>query len=127
MNDKISSELFSSIISNINQIPNNSTPIKVKGNSKQSQKLLQLYQIYNIDSSSQTIFTKLFSYINDYYLKNNLIKIMANIGTKYYSFSISAIILSISALNISSRLTISAISALSFLMSMTSLVSSCST
>ena len=89
MNDKISSELFSSIISNINQIPNNSTPIKVKGNSKQSQKLLQLYQIYNIDSSSQTIFTKLFSYINDYYLKNNLIKIMANIGTKYYSFSIS--------------------------------------
>ena len=89
MNDKISSELFSSIISNINQIPNNSTPIKVKGNSKQSQKLLQLYQIYNIDSSSQTIFTKLFSYINDYYLKNNLIKIMANIGTKYYSFSTS--------------------------------------
>ena len=89
MNDKISSELFSSIISNINQIPNNSTPIKVKGNSKQSQKLLQLYQIYNIDSPSQTIFTKLFSNINDYYLKNNLIKIMANIGTKYYSFSTS--------------------------------------
>ena len=91
MNDKISSELFSSIISNINQIPNNSTPIKVKGNSKHNQKLLQIYQIYNIDSSSQSIFTKLFSYINDYYLRNNLIKIMSNIGTKYYSFSTSNI------------------------------------
>ena len=91
MNDKISSELFSSIISNINQIPNNSTPIKVKGNSKHNQKLLQIYQIYNIDSSSQSIFTKLFSYINDYYLRNNLIKIISNIGTKYYSFSTSNI------------------------------------
>ena len=89
MNDKISSELFSSIISHINQIPNNSTPIKVKGNSKQNQKLIQIYQMYNIDSSSQSIFTKLFSYINDYYLKNYLIKIILNIGTKYYSFSTS--------------------------------------
>ena len=89
MNDKISSELFSSIISHINQIPNNSTPIKVKGNSKQNQKLIQIYQMYNIDSSSQSIFTKLFSYFNDYYLKNYLIKIILNIGTKYYSFSTS--------------------------------------
>ena len=89
MNDKISSELFSSIISNINQIPNNSTPIKVKGNSKQNQKLLQIYQIYDIDSSSQSVFTKLFSFINDYYLKNNLIKIISNIGTQYYSFTTS--------------------------------------
>ena len=89
MNDKISSELFSSILSKINQIPNNLTQINTKPNPKNSQKLVQLYHLYNIDEINQGIFSRLFSYINDYYLKNNLIKIMTNIGTKYYPISSS--------------------------------------
>lgn len=89
MNEKISSELFSSVISRINQIPNNSTPFKGKCNSKPTQKLFQIYQLYNIGTTQQDMFNKIFSHISDYYLRNNLVKIMLNIGTKYNSFSTS--------------------------------------
>ena len=89
MYEKISTELFSSIITKINQIPNYSTPYKKKPSSKQSQKLTQIYYLYSIEPSQQEIFYKIFSHIHDHSLKNNLANIMYTIGTKYNSFSVS--------------------------------------
>ena len=89
MYEKISSELFSCLIEKINQIPNYSTPYKTNPSSKDPKKLSHLYHLYNFDSSDKDLFSKIFSSIYDYNLKNNLVKIMLNIGTKYNSFSTS--------------------------------------
>ena len=89
MNEKISRELFSSLITKINQISNNSTPQKKIPSLKDNQKLMQLYQTYNIDSSKREIFYNIFSNIYNYNLRKNLVKIMLNIGTKFNSFSVS--------------------------------------
>ena len=89
MYERISTELFSNLIDKINQIPNYSTPYKENPYQKESQKLSQLLHLYNMDSVHKDIFTKIFSNINDQNLRQNLIKIMLNIGTKYNSFSVA--------------------------------------
>ena len=89
MYERISTELFSNLIDKINQIPNYSTPYKENPYQKESQKLSQLLHLYNMDSVHKDIFSKIFSNINDQNLKQNLIKIMLNIGTKYNSFSVA--------------------------------------
>ena len=89
MNEKITVELFSSIVSKINQIPNYTTPHKKNPSLKENQKLNQLYHTYNIDIAQREIFFKIFSNIYDYNLRKNLVKIMLNIGTKFNSFSVS--------------------------------------
>ena len=91
MNEKISRELFSPLVSKLNQIPNYSTPHKKTPVLKDNQKLIQLYHLYNIDSSQREIFFQIFSNIYDYNLRKNLVKIMINIGTKFNSFSTSDI------------------------------------
>ena len=88
MYERISTELFSNLIDKINQIPNYSTPYKENPFLKEPQKLSQLLHLYNMDSFHKEIFSKIFSNINDGNLRQNLIKIMLNIGTKYTSFSI---------------------------------------
>ena len=89
MNEKISRELFSSLVSKLNQIPNYSTPHKKSPALKDNQKLFQLYHLYNIDSSQRDIFFQIFSNVYDYSLRKNLVKIMINIGTKFNSFTTS--------------------------------------
>ena len=89
MYERISTELFSNLIDKINQIPNYSTPYKENPYQKESQKLSQLLHLYNMDSVHKDIFSKIFSNINDQNLRQNLIKIMLNIGTKYNSFSVA--------------------------------------
>ena len=89
MYERISTELFSNLIDKINQIPNYSTPYKENPYQKESQKLSQLLHLYNMDSVHKEIFSKIFSNINDQNLRQNLIKIMLNIGTKYNSFSVA--------------------------------------
>ena len=89
MNEKISRELFSSLISKINQIPNYSTPCKKTPTTKDNQKLTQLYHLYNIDSLQREIFLNIFKNVYDYNLRKNLVKIMIHIGTKFNSFSVS--------------------------------------
>ena len=89
MYERISTELFSNLIDKINQIPNYSTPYKENPSQKEPQKLFQLLHLYNMDSSHKELFSKIFFHINDYNLKQNLIKIMVNIGTKYNSFSVT--------------------------------------
>lgn len=89
MYERISTELFSNLIDKINQIPNYSTPYKENPYQKESQKLSQLLHLYNMDSIHKDIFSKIFSNINDQNLRQNLIKIMLNIGTKYNSFSVA--------------------------------------
>ena len=89
MYERISTELFSNLINQINQIPNYSTPYKENPSIKDPQQLSQLLHLYNMESSHKDIFSKIFSQINDFNLKQNLIKIMINIGTKYNSFSVT--------------------------------------
>ena len=89
MYERISTELFSNLINKINQIPNYSTPYKENSSFKETQQLSQLLHLFNMDSSHKEIFSKIFSHINDTNLKQNLIDIMINIGTKYNSFSVS--------------------------------------
>ena len=89
MNEKISRELFSSLVSKINQIPNYSTPYKKSPPTKDNQKLNQLYHLYNIDSSQREIFFNIFNNVYDYNLRKNLVKIMVHIGTKFNTFSVS--------------------------------------
>ena len=89
MYERISTELFSNLIDKINQIPNYSTPYKENPSQKEPQKIFQLLHLYNMDSSHKELFSKIFSHISDYNLKQNLIKIMINIGTKYNSFSVT--------------------------------------
>ena len=89
MYERISTELFSNLINQINQIPNYSTPYKENSSIKDPQQISQLLHLYNMESSHKEIFFKIFSKINDFNLKQNLIKIMINIGTKYNSFSVT--------------------------------------
>ena len=89
MYEKISTELFSNLIDKINQIPNYSTPYKENPFQKEPQKISQLLHLYNMDSIHKEIFSKIFSNINENNLRQNLIKIMLNIGTKYNSFSVA--------------------------------------
>ena len=89
MNEKISREIFSSLVSKLNQIPFYSTPHKKNTLLKDNQKLNQIYHLYNIDSSQKEIFLQIFSNVYDYNLRKNLVKIMINIGTKFTTFSTS--------------------------------------
>ena len=89
MNEKISREIFSSLVSKLNQIPNYTTPHKKNPQLKDNQKLNHLYHLYNIDSSQREIFLQIFSNVYDYNLRKNLVKIMINIGTKFNTFSTS--------------------------------------
>ena len=89
MNEKISREIFSSLVSKLNQIPLYSTPHKKNTLLKDNQKLNQIYHLYNIDSSQKEIFLQIFSNVYDYNLRKNLVKIMINIGTKFTTFSTS--------------------------------------
>ena len=88
MYERISAELFSNLIDKINQIPNYSTPYKENPFIKEPYKFSQILHLYNMDSSQKEIFSKIINYINDNNLRQNLIKIMLNIGTKYNSFSV---------------------------------------
>ena len=89
MYERISTELFSNLIDKINQIPNYSTPYKENPSLKEPQKLFQILNLYNMDSNQKEIFSRIISHIDDSNLKQNLIKIMINIGTKYNSFSVA--------------------------------------
>ena len=89
MYERISTELFSNLIDKINQIPNYSTPYKENPSLKESQKLFQILNLYNMDSNQKEIFSRIISHMDDSNLKQNLIKIMINIGTKYNSFSVA--------------------------------------
>ena len=89
MYERISTELFSNLIDKINQIPNYSTPYKENPSLKEYQKLFQILNLYNMDSNQKEIFSRIISHIDDSNLKQNLIKIMINIGTKYNSFSVA--------------------------------------
>ena len=88
MYERISTELFSNLIDKINQIPNYSTPYKENPFVKEPQKLSQLLHLYNMDSSQKEKFQKIIININDNNLRQNLIKIMLNIGTKYNYFRV---------------------------------------
>ena len=89
MYERITTELFSNLIEKINQISNYSTPYKENPSQKEPQKLFQILHLYNMDSSHKELFSKIFFHISDFNLKQNLIKIMINIGTKYNSFSVT--------------------------------------
>ena len=89
MYETISTELFSSLIDKINKIPNYSTPYKENDSAKVPHQISQIFHLYNIEFPQADTFSKIFSQIKDDSLKQNLIKIMINIGTKYNSFSVT--------------------------------------
>ena len=89
MIETISTELFSNLINKINKIPNYSTPYKENTSEKTPLQISQLLHLYNMEFLDRETFSKILSQIKDDNLKQNLFKIMINIGTKYNSFSVT--------------------------------------
>ena len=89
MIETISTELFSNLIDKINKIPNYSTPYKENTSEKTPLQISQLLHLYNMEFLDRETFSKILSQIKDDNLKQNLFKIMINIGTKYNSFSVT--------------------------------------
>lgn len=87
MYERISSELFSSLVNKMNQFPNNTTPIKENVLLKELQKISQILNIFNIEAKHKDILNKLFSNLSSP-LKTFLYQIMVIIGTKFNSFDL---------------------------------------
>ena len=89
MYETISTELFSNLIDKINKIQNYSTQYKENTSVKAPNQNFQILHLYSIEFLQKDTFSKILSQIKDDSLKQNLIKIMINIGTKYNSFSVT--------------------------------------
>ena len=89
MYETISTELFSSLIDKINKIANYSTTYKENTSIQTPYQISKLIHLYNMEYLHKDAFSKILSQIRDNSLKQNLIKIMINIGIKYNSFSVT--------------------------------------